>query len=189
MATWAKGIDFKNSANTARVGGVGIYGNDGSIEKAYLAVGEEPWNNTGLEVTSSAITFKGNKVYHAGNKPTPSEIGAAASSHGTHVTYSSTAPLANGTASAGNASTVARTDHVHPLQTTVSGNAGTATKLQTARTISVTGHATGSANFDGSANASIALTLANSGVTAGSDRKSTRLNSSHITRSRMPSSA
>ena len=30
MATWAKGVDFKNSANTARVGGVGIYGTDGS---------------------------------------------------------------------------------------------------------------------------------------------------------------
>ena len=28
MATWAKGVDFKNSGNTARVGGVGIYGTD-----------------------------------------------------------------------------------------------------------------------------------------------------------------
>ena len=89
-------------------------------------------------------------------------------SHGTHVTYSTTAPKANGTASAGTASTVARTDHVHPLQTSVSGNAGTATKLATARTISVTGDITGSASFDGSANASISTTLANSGVTSGS---------------------
>ena len=74
------------------------------------------------------LKFNNNKVYHAGDKPTPSEIGAAAASHGTHVTYSTTAPLANGTASAGSASTVARTDHVHPLQTNISGNAGTATK-------------------------------------------------------------
>ena len=81
MATWAKGVDFKNSANTARVGGVGIYGTDGSAEKAYLGVGTEPWNKTGLEVTSSEVSFKGNKVYHAGSKPTPAEIGAAASSH------------------------------------------------------------------------------------------------------------
>lgn len=51
--------------------------------------------------------------------------------------------------------------------TTITGNAGTATKLATARTISVTTDATGSASFDGSANISIALTLANSGVTAG----------------------
>lgn len=145
MATWAKGVDFKNSANTARVGGVGIYGTDGTVEKAYLGIGTEPWNNTGLEVTSSAISFKGNKVYHAGDKPTPSEIGAAASSHGTHVTWATTAPKANGTAAVGTVARVAREDHVHPLQTTVSGNAGSATKLATARTINGT-------SFDGTAN-------------------------------------
>ncbi|STY93053.1 pyocin knob domain-containing protein [Moraxella bovis] len=47
-------------------------------------------------------------------------------------------------------------------------NSPTATKLQTARTLSITGDGTGQANFDGSANANIAITLANSGVTAGS---------------------
>lgn len=41
----------------------------------------------------------------------------------------------------------------------VSGNAGTATALATARTISVSGDADGSASFDGSANADIAITL------------------------------
>ena len=51
--------------------------------------------------------------------------------------------------------------------TTITGNAGTATKLATARTISLSTDATGSATFDGSANATIAVTLANSGVTAG----------------------
>ena len=51
--------------------------------------------------------------------------------------------------------------------TSVSGNAGTATKLLTARSISTTGDATWSVSFDGSANASAALTLANSGVTTG----------------------
>ncbi|WP_438859650.1 hypothetical protein [Achromobacter spanius] len=48
------------------------------------------------------------------------------------------------------------------------GNAATATKLATARTIAATGDATGSGSFDGSANISIGLTLAASGVTAGS---------------------
>ncbi|MDD3012628.1 MAG: phage tail protein [Candidatus Gastranaerophilales bacterium] len=47
------------------------------------------------------------------------------------------------------------------------GNAATATKIQTARTISLTGDVTGSVSFDGSANAAIASTLANSGATAG----------------------
>jgi len=42
----------------------------------------------------------------------------------------------------------------------LAGNASTATKLATSRTVSITGAGTGSASFDGSANASIALTLA-----------------------------
>ena len=91
-------------------------------------------------------------------KVTPSNIGAAPTSHGTHVTYSTTVPAAPGTASAGTASTVARTDHVHPAQTSVSGNAGTATKLQTARTIN-------GVSFDGSANITITA-AANGGTSA-----------------------
>ena len=43
--------------------------------------------------------------------------GKAASSHGTHVSYSSTVPVMDGTASAGSASTVARSDHKHPTDT------------------------------------------------------------------------
>ena len=49
----------------------------------------------------------------------------------------------------------------------LSGNASTATKLATPRTLSVSGDATGSASFDGSANAAIAMTLANTGVAGG----------------------
>ena len=45
--------------------------------------------------------------------------------------------------------------------------AGKATKLATARKISLTGDATGNTTFDGTADKSIAVTLANSGVTAG----------------------
>ena len=43
--------------------------------------------------------------------------GKAASSHGTHVTYSTTAPVMDGTAAVGTASTVARSDHKHPTDT------------------------------------------------------------------------
>ena len=49
-----------------------------------------------------------------------------------------------------------------------SGNAATATKLANARNIALTGDVTGSASFNGTAAASIAATLATSGVTAGS---------------------
>jgi hypothetical protein len=49
----------------------------------------------------------------------------------------------------------------------VGGNAATASALATARTIAASGDATWSVSFNGSADVSAALTLANSGVTAG----------------------
>lgn len=48
----------------------------------------------------------------------------------------------------------------------VNGNAATATKLATARAIALSGDATGTANFDGSAGATISTTLASTGVSA-----------------------
>lgn len=50
--------------------------------------------------------------------PTKAEdIGAAKSSHGTHVTWSTTSPKMNGTATVGTETKVARGDHVHPTDT------------------------------------------------------------------------
>lgn len=46
---------------------------------------------------------------------TPSAIGAAASSHGTHVSYGTSAQNVGSANSAGTASTVSRSDHVHAL--------------------------------------------------------------------------
>lgn len=46
-------------------------------------------------------------------------------------------------------------------------DANTAAKLKTARNVAITGDGTGTASFDGSADTEIALTLANSGATAG----------------------
>lgn len=43
--------------------------------------------------------------------------GKAAASHGTHVSYSTTTPVMDGVASVGTASTVARSDHKHPTDT------------------------------------------------------------------------
>lgn len=43
--------------------------------------------------------------------------GKAASSHGTHVTWSTTSPKMNGTAAVGSETKVARGDHVHPTDT------------------------------------------------------------------------
>lgn len=61
------------------------------------------------------------------------------------VAKTTTTPKANGTAAIGSETKYAAGDHVHPLQTTISGNAGTATTLQTARTID-------GVSFNGSAN-------------------------------------
>lgn len=114
MATWARGVDFKNSTNTTRVGGIGIYGTDTTTNKLYIGLGAEPWNNAGLQLTSSAINFKGNKIYHAGDKPTASEIGAAAASHshnylplsGGTITSSNFGPLVIKRSGSTNASTI-----------------------------------------------------------------------------------
>ena len=58
-------------------------------------------------------------------------------------TAASAAPRAAGTAAVGTSAKYAREDHVHPAQTSVSGNAGTATKLATARGVD-------GVSFDGS---------------------------------------
>lgn len=51
----------------------------------------------------------------------------------------------------------------------ISGNAGTATTLQTARTISLGGDLSGSASFDGSANVTISATIQANSVELGTD--------------------
>jgi hypothetical protein len=85
---------------------------------------------------------------------------ANASNYG-HAKASSTTPVAAGTAAVGAEVTAfARGDHVHPAQTSVSGNAGTATKLANARTIALSGAVTGSGSFDGGGNLSIATSAA-----------------------------
>ena len=72
-------------------------------------------NHVPTTQTADNATFLRND--NTWQKITPANIGAAASSHGTHVSYSTTAPVMNGTASVGSASTVSRSDHVHPTDT------------------------------------------------------------------------
>ena len=100
----------------------------------------------GLTIGSTKKTFDGS----ADVSWTLSEIGAAASSH-TH-SYA-------GSSSAGGAATSALA---------CTGNSATATKLQTARTIALTGSVTGSGSFDGSGNLSITTTTNHTHNYAGS---------------------
>lgn len=76
------------------------------------------------------------RVYTTVDKPTYSDVGAAAASH-SHSNY-----------------------------LTTSGTAAAATKLATARTIALSGDVTGSASFNGSANATISAQIAANAVTA-----------------------
>ena len=133
------------------------YGNNSTVPNVTLSNAAEP---TGATET---ITITPNRVYSAAFKPSASDIGAAASSHGTHVTWSTTTPKVAGTAAVGTETKVARGDHVHPLQTTVSGNAGSATKLATARTLTI---GSSGKTFDGSAN--VSWTLSEIGAAASS---------------------
>lgn len=71
--------------------------------------------------TNNAVSSKANAVHtHAISDITNLQTaldGKAATSHGTHVSYSTTVPVMDGTASVGTATTVARSDHKHPTDT------------------------------------------------------------------------
>jgi len=91
---------------------------------------------------------------------TATTYGRSTSANYGHAMASGATPLVAGTAAVGTDNgKYAREGHIHPAQTTVSGNAGTATKLQTARTVAMSGAVTGTATaFDGSANITIPTT-------------------------------
>lgn len=109
---------------------------------------------------------------------TPAQIGAAKSSHGTHVSYSTSLPAAPGTANAGSATTIARSDHVHPLQTSVSGNAGSASKVNNDLTVKFNNGTTEGTNmftFNGSVAKSVNITPSAIGAAAASHGAHTAL--------------
>ena len=149
-------MDTYSGSDVPYVTGFGILKQSGD-PRAFIAVGAK--GNTTTWAKETELLTVANYKTHV----TPANIGAAASSHGTHVTYSSTSPKVAGTAATGSEGAVARGDHVHPAQTSVSGNAGSATKLATARNI-IIGNKTNS--FNGTA--SITFTLSDIGAAAAS---------------------
>lgn len=121
----------------------------------------------GTGVTTS--TGSGNVVLSTSPVLTTPNIGVATGVSFNSITgLSSVSPSDNGVAAAGTSSAAARADHVHNAQVSVSGNAGTATKLATARTIGMSGDVNwSSGSFDGSANVTAVATLSTTGVTVG----------------------
>lgn len=76
---------------------------------------------------------------------------------GSSISPATATPNAPGTAAVGTSAKYAREDHVHPLQTSVTGNAGTATKFATARLLNVNLNLVGQQSFDGSKNIEIPI--------------------------------
>jgi len=151
------GVSFNGSANID-LPGVNTAGNQntsgtaaglsGTPDVTVNAVTSAHINNSG--VTTSTGGFVGDLT---GNADTATTLETARTIGGVSFDGSANINLP-GVNQAGNQDT--------------SGNAATATTLETSRTLALSGDATGSASFDGSANATIAATLANSGVSAGS---------------------
>jgi len=77
----------------------------------------------------------------------------------TRQTPSDATPMPPSVGDAGASLEYSRGDHSHPLQTSVSGNAGTATKLETSRDIVLSGDASGTGVFDGTADCSISVSI------------------------------
>ena len=122
-------------------------------------------NGVGFDGTANITIEDSTKLPLAGGTLTGPLLGT---SFNGITGLSSTTPVLAGAATVGVSTTVARADHVHPAQTTITGNAGTATALQTGRTISITGDLIyTSPAFTGAADITAVGTLANSGVTAG----------------------
>lgn len=75
------------------------------------------------------------------------------------VAATTTTPKAAGTAAVGSETKYAKGDHVHPAQTTITGNAGSATKLATARNITLDTAVNATAtSFNGTADITIPVT-------------------------------
>ena len=140
------------TASSSTLGGVKV-GTNLSISNGVLSATDTKYD---------AATTSAAGLMSANDKTKLNGIATGATAN----TASTTSPKAAGTAAVGSETNYARGDHVHPAQTTVSGNAGTATKFASAQSVALTGDVTGSASSQ--AGWSVTTTLANSGVTAGS---------------------
>lgn len=75
----APGMHFYTNDGATRIGGVGGYVSNPDSEnyRSYIGWGDNPFDlNSSLTVSNSSITYKGNKVWHAGNDGSGSELDA-----------------------------------------------------------------------------------------------------------------
>lgn len=75
----APGMHFYTNDGSTRIGGIGGYVSNPSSEnyRSYVGWGNNPFDlNSSLTVSNSSITYKGNKVWHAGNDGSGSGLDA-----------------------------------------------------------------------------------------------------------------
>lgn len=119
----AGGIRFTTAAVATSEGLADLQGRVGAIEgKPAQNITEEQITNWEKEIGAKDLASGKANAEHTHKIADVTGLedaldGKAATSHGTHVTFSTTAPVADGTASAGTATTVARSDHRHPTDT------------------------------------------------------------------------
>lgn len=112
------------------------------------------WLNAVQEELVATITKAGLELEKSDNGQLAAAIAKLISTavDAVRVSPATTVPKAPGTAATGSSAKYAREDHVHPVQTSVSGSAGSAAKLSTARTILVNLASTTAGSFDGTKN-------------------------------------
>ncbi len=74
----ARGMVFKDNYEANNITGMfGAYMNAHDMIKAFMGITATPWDGRkSLTVDKEACYYDNQKIYHAGNKPTPEEIGA-----------------------------------------------------------------------------------------------------------------
>ena len=118
------------AATASAAGKAGLVPAPAAGAQAKYLRGDGTWQ-TPTNTTYSVATTSKNGLMSTSDKEKLDGISEGATANAP----SETTPKAAGTAATGTEETFSRGDHVHPAQTSVSGNAGTATKLATARTI------------------------------------------------------
>ena len=141
-------VHFKTKASfTSRLGAGDIQGSS----VVFIQDANEIWTHGTYykcDISEAEVIALINSKGYITEADIPSLTGGAAATSGQYV---------SGVTVSGHNVTVTKA----ALPTSVSGNAGTATKLATSRVIAIAGAVSGSATFDGSTNISISTTLAN----------------------------
>ena len=141
-------VHFKTKASfTSRLGAGDIQGSS----VVFIQDANEIWTHGTYykcDISEAEVIALINSKGYITEADIPSLTGGAAATSGQYV---------SGVTVSGHNVTVTKA----ALPTSVSGNAGTATKLATSRVIAIAGAVSGSATFDGSTDISISTTLAN----------------------------